>query len=123
MKGLFLNTWAPSTVDGAMPVTNMFGGGANDYLRDPDLARLVAKQRTIDGDDRIAVFAELAGANIATGALIPLYSPETVYVTDPSLSWKPRADGLFTFEDTAYSARTSTSADQPGPALPGPART
>ncbi|MCC2323045.1 ABC transporter substrate-binding protein [Cellulomonas xiejunii] len=101
MKGLFLNTWAPSTMDGDMPATNMFAGGANDYTKSAETATLVATQRTVSGEERVAVFAELAALNIDQGLLIPLYSPQTVYAIDPALGWTPRVDGLYAFADTS----------------------
>lgn len=102
MNGLFLNTWAPSTMDGDMPATNMFAGGANDYTNSPETAGLVELQRTVDGQDRVDVFGELASLNIEQGLIIPLYTPDLNYVSNLDLEWQARVDGLFTFDQTAF---------------------
>lgn len=102
MRGLFLNTWAPSTMDGDMPATNMFAGGANDYENSEETAALVSDQRQVGDQDRIDVFGELARMNLELGLLIPLYSPETIYAVNPALDWTPRVDGLFTLADASF---------------------
>ena len=35
IEGLYMNTWAPSTMDGDMPAENLFNGGQNDYAKLP----------------------------------------------------------------------------------------
>ncbi|GAA1636995.1 ABC transporter substrate-binding protein [Microbacterium flavum] len=102
MKGLYLNTWAPSTMDGDMPATNLFAGGQNDYAKSPETAALVAKQRTVAGDDRIAVFRALAEANFQGAYIVPLFTPEADYAVSPKVTWTPRVDGLFDLSDAAF---------------------
>jgi peptide/nickel transport system substrate-binding protein len=102
MKGLFLNTWAPSTMDGDMPVTNMFAGGQNDYAKSPETAALVAEQRTVDGAERLAVFEELATTNYESAFLIPLFTPEADYAVAPGIEWTPRVDGEFMLADVTF---------------------
>ncbi|ALJ20137.1 ABC transporter substrate-binding protein [Microbacterium sp. No. 7] len=102
MKGIFLNTWAPSTMDGDMPITNMFAGGQNDYAKSAETAALVDAQRRVEGADRDAVFQELAELNFAQAYLIPLFTPETAYAVAPGIEWTPRVDGLYSLADLTF---------------------
>lgn len=95
MKGIYLNTWAPSNMDGDSPTTNLFSGGANDYAKSADTAALVAKERTVSGASRAAVFQELWKLNVDQAFIIALYTPETDYAINKNISWTPRADGEF----------------------------
>lgn len=99
MQGLFLNTWAPSTMDGDMPATNFFCGGSNDYTHDEDACSLVEAQREVDEQPRIDIFGELAELNNEQGFIMPLYSPDNIYASNPDLDWEPRADGLYVLKD------------------------
>lgn len=101
MQGLFLNTWAPSTMDGDMPATNFFCDGSNDYTHDDEACALVDAQREVEDQDRIDVFGELAELNVEQGFIMPLYSPDNIYAVDPDLDWEPRADGLFVLKDAS----------------------
>ncbi|WP_183091813.1 MULTISPECIES: ABC transporter substrate-binding protein [Mycetocola] len=100
--GIYLNTWAPSTLDGDMPVTNLFAGGQNDYAKDAAAKDLVLKQRTVSGDERTAVFAELHKLNVEQAHIIGLYTPNTDYAVRDGITWKPRADGEFVIADITY---------------------
>lgn len=102
VRGLYLNTWAPSTMDGDMPVTNMFDGGANDYAKNPRLAPLVTRQRTVSGDARTAVFRQIFAANEQSAQIVGLYTPETDYAVNPDLNWIPRADGEYYLADASF---------------------
>ncbi|PPI27139.1 ABC transporter substrate-binding protein [Rathayibacter sp. AY1B5] len=102
VQGLYLNTWAPSTMDGDMPATNLFAGGQNDYAKSPELAALVEKQRTVTGDERVAVFGELAQANIDSAFIDPLFTPDADYAVAPGLDWTPRADGEYLLSDVRF---------------------
>lgn len=99
-KGIYLNTWAPSTMDGDMPVTNLFAGGQNDYAQAPETKALVMQQRGVDGAARIDVFRKLFSLNDQQAYIVGLYTPQTDYAVNPSLEWTPRADGEFYFGDT-----------------------
>ncbi|WP_157323932.1 ABC transporter substrate-binding protein [Nesterenkonia alkaliphila] len=101
LRGLFLNTWAPSTMDGDMPATNFFCGGSNDYTHDETACGLVEAQREVDEQERTDVFGELAELNIEQGFIMPLYSPDNIYAANPNLDWQPRADGLFVLKDAS----------------------
>ncbi|MFF2085648.1 ABC transporter substrate-binding protein [Nocardia sp. NPDC058176] len=100
--GIYLNTYAPSTMDGDAPIASMFGGQQNDYAMLPETAELVAKTRTVSGQDRIDVYRELFTVNDSKALLIGLYTPDTSYAVDPELTWKPRADGMITVDDTTF---------------------
>lgn len=102
MDGIYLNTWAPSTMDGDMPVTNLFSGGQNDYAKSPETAALVAEQRTVAGADRVEVFGRLAEANFAAAYLIPLFTPQADYAVAPGIEWTPRVDGEYFLGDVTF---------------------
>ena len=100
--GIFMNTWAPSTMDGDMPVTNLFGGGQNDYAANAEMAALVAAQRTVAGQDRVAVFQQLAQMNVDNAFINPLFTPDADYAVNSDINWKPRADGEFVLSDITF---------------------
>lgn len=102
MAGLYLNTWAPSTMDGDMPITNMFAGGQNDYAKSPDTAALVDEQRTVAGEERLAVFDRLAQTNFDSAYLIPLFAPVADYAVAPGIEWTPRVDGEYMLADVSF---------------------
>ncbi|MFI2363650.1 ABC transporter substrate-binding protein [Promicromonospora sp. NPDC019610] len=102
MEGLFLNTWAPTTMDADMPATNFFAGGQNDYARSPETQALVEEQRTVDGAEREAVFAELSEVNWDNAYLIPLYTPMADYAVSPDITWEPRVDGEYVLKDVTF---------------------
>jgi len=103
MQGIYLNTWAPSTVDGDLPLTDFYEtAGNNNYAQDPLTAELAAEQRGVTGDDRLEVFAELLSYSNEQGYFVPLYVPMNNYAADPDLDWTPRADGLFDFSQTVF---------------------
>ncbi|TGO06376.1 ABC transporter substrate-binding protein [Serinibacter arcticus] len=95
--GLYLNTYAPSQMDGDPVVEDFFAGGYNDYAMSPESAALVQATREVAGEERIAAYGDLMTFNIDNRQMIPLYVPETNYATTDGLAWAPRADGLFLF--------------------------
>ncbi|MFE3101493.1 ABC transporter substrate-binding protein [Nocardia tengchongensis] len=101
-KGLYLNTYAPSTLDGDAPVSSMFGGQQNDYAMLPATAALVAKTRTVSGPARINAYRELFQFNDARALLVGLYTPDTNYAVNPKLNWTPRADGMITVHAATF---------------------
>jgi peptide/nickel transport system substrate-binding protein len=102
IKGLYLNTWAPSTMDGDMPVTNLFAGGQNDYAKQAATKALVEEQRSFSGPERVAVFTKLNTLNQEQALILGLYTPNTDYAVNPDLNWTPRADGEFYLGDTSF---------------------
>jgi len=103
MKGIYLNTWAPSTLDGDLPLTDFFEtAGNNNYAQDPLTADLSVRQRGVEGEERQAVFAELLDYSNAQGYFVPLYVPANNYAAAGSLNWEPRADGLYDFTETSF---------------------
>ncbi|WP_168195324.1 ABC transporter substrate-binding protein [Cryobacterium sp. LW097] len=103
MEGIYLNTWAPSTVDGDLPLTDLYEpAGNNNYAQDPRTAELAAEQRGVEGESRLEVFSELLSYSNEQGYYVPLYVPMNNYAADPDLDWTPRADGLFDFTQTSF---------------------
>jgi peptide/nickel transport system substrate-binding protein len=101
--GIYLNTWAPSTVDGDLPLTDFYEpDGNNNYAQDPVTAELAAEQRGVTGEEREAVFAELLDYSNEQGYFVPLYVPMNNFAADPTLDWAPRADGLYDFTETSF---------------------
>ncbi|WP_454296102.1 ABC transporter substrate-binding protein [Salana multivorans] len=101
LAGMYLNTYAPSQMDGDPVIEDFFAGGFNDYAMSPESAELVQRTREVAGDERIAAYGELMRFNIEHTQMIPLYVPETNYATTEGLQWAPRADGLFVFHGSA----------------------
>ena len=97
IAGLYLNTYAPSQMDGDPVVEDFVAHGYNDYAMNPETPALVQATREVAGDERIAAYATLMEFNSANTQMIPLYVPETNYATTDGLVWEPRADGLFLF--------------------------
>lgn len=102
VKGLYLNTWAPSTMDGDMPATNLFAGGQNDYAKSAAAKKLVMAQREVSGPARTAEFAKLFTLNEQQAYILGLYTPDTDYAVNPDVNWTPRADGEFFLGDTSF---------------------
>lgn len=102
VKGLYLNTWAPSTMDGDMPVTNLFAGGQNDYAKLDSTAKLVKEQRKVDGQQRLSVFAALNKINVNQALILGLYTPSADYAVSSQIKWTPRADGEMVLSDVRF---------------------
>ncbi|MEV0079667.1 ABC transporter substrate-binding protein [Nocardia neocaledoniensis] len=100
--GIYLNTYAPSTMDGDAPIASMFGGQWNDYAMLPETQALVAETRTVAGQARIDVYRELFTLNDTKALLIGLYTPDASYAVDPALRWQPRADGMITVDAATF---------------------
>ncbi|WP_221584948.1 ABC transporter substrate-binding protein [Microbacterium sp. G2-8] len=101
--GIYLNTWAPSTVDGDLPLTDFYEpDGNNNYAQDPRTAELAVEQRGVVGEEREAVFRELLQYSNDEGYFVPLYVPMNSFATDPALQFTPRADGQFDFHETSF---------------------
>lgn len=97
LAGLYLNTYAPSQMDGDPVIEDFFAGGFNDYAMSPVTAEMVQKTREVSGQDRIDAYGELMRYNAENALMIPLYVPDTNYAMTPGLPWEPRSDGLFFF--------------------------
>ena len=101
LKGIYLNTWAPSTMDGDLPLTDFYEeAGNNNYAQDPKTAELAVKQRGFEGGGRLEVFEELLSYSNDNSYFIPLYVPANNFAVDGDLDWSPRADGLYDFSAT-----------------------
>ena len=101
MKGIYLNTWAPSTVDGDLPLTDFYEeAGNNNYAQDPKTAELAVDQRGVEGEDRLKVFKELLSYSNDNGYYVPLYTPANNFAVDKEVDWTQRADGLYDFSAT-----------------------
>ncbi|GAA3664942.1 ABC transporter substrate-binding protein [Microbacterium marinilacus] len=101
--GIYLNTWAPSTVDGDLPLTDFYEpDGNNNYAQDPRTAELAVEQRGVVGEERQAVFRELLQYSNDNGYFVPLYVPMNNFAADTSLDFVPRADGLFDLSETSF---------------------
>lgn len=101
LKGIYLNTWAPSTMDGDLPLTDFYEeAGNNNYAQDPKTAELAVKQRGFEGGERLQIFEELLSYSNDNSYFIPLYVPANNFAVDGDLDWAPRADGLYDFSST-----------------------
>ncbi|QLD11536.1 ABC transporter substrate-binding protein [Microbacterium oleivorans] len=103
MQGIYLNTWAPSTLDGDLPLTDFYEpAGNNNYAQDPVTTELAERQRGVEGAEREDVFAELLDYSNAQAYFVPLYVPANNFAAGGSLRWEPRADGLYDFTETSF---------------------
>ncbi|SDQ67323.1 ABC transporter substrate-binding protein [Microbacterium sp. cf332] len=103
MQGIYLNTWAPSTLDGDLPLTDFYEpAGNNNYALDPTTTQLAERQRGVEGAEREDVFAELLGYSNEQVYFVPLYVPANNFAAGSSLQWTPRADGLYDFTETSF---------------------
>lgn len=103
MQGVYLNTWAPSTLDGDLPLTDFYEtAGNNNYAQDPATAAWAAEQRGVEGDARQEVFAKLLDYSNTQGYFVPLYVPFNNFAAVSGLRWTPRADGLYDFTGTSF---------------------
>lgn len=101
LTGIYLNTWAPSTVDGDLPLTDFYEeAGNNNYAQDQKTAELAVQQRGVEGGERLEVFEELLTYSNEQGYFIPLYVPANNFAVDKDLDWVQRADGLYDFSAT-----------------------
>lgn len=97
MKGIYLNTYAPSQMDGDPVIEDFFAGGSNDYAELPETAKLVDETRRVSGQERIDVYGELMRYNAEHALIIPLYVPDTSFISTSGMDWEARTDGLFYF--------------------------
>lgn len=105
LRGLYLNTYAPSTVDGDVVVTDLFyPDGGNNYHEDPDCYPLVEKQQSTAGAEREAAYRELFELNRDRCHILPLFTPAYSYAISRGLEWRPRADGEFVLNTSAITA-------------------
>ncbi|WP_420733219.1 ABC transporter substrate-binding protein [Brevibacterium luteolum] len=100
-SGLYLNTYAPSQMDGDPVVEDVFGGGWNDYAMSDESKDLVQETRMSDGEERIRAYGDLMRFNVENTLLVPLYVPESSYAVSNRTEFVPRADDLFVFADVS----------------------
>ncbi|PPL16132.1 ABC transporter substrate-binding protein [Microterricola pindariensis] len=101
ISGLYLSYWSPSSMDGDVVVSQLLAGGPEDYARDPAFAELYLKQQSASESERASVFEEIWQRNAEVVSHVPLFSPSNNFAVNPSLSWKPAADGIFRASDVA----------------------
>ena len=56
----------------------------------------------VDGQDRVAVFQQLAKKNADNAFINPLFTPDADYAVNSDINWKPRADGEFVLSDITF---------------------
>ncbi|NHI16104.1 ABC transporter substrate-binding protein [Microbacterium excoecariae] len=101
-EGIYLNTWAPSTLDGDLPLTDLYEpDGNNNYAQDPRTEELAVEQRGVTGPEREEVFAELLQYSNDQVYFVPLYVPMNAFAVAADSGFTPRADGLFDFRETS----------------------
>ncbi|MGI6878585.1 ABC transporter substrate-binding protein [Microbacterium sp. gxy059] len=97
MPGIYLNTYAPSQMDGDPVIEDMFAGGYNDYAMEDETDELVDLTRETEGEERVEAYGDLMRYNEENSLLIPLYVPDTNFVVSDDVEFDPRADGLYLF--------------------------
>ena len=99
MKGIYLNTWAPSSMDGDVVLSDLLTKtGNNCYTPDPEIEKLYLKQQGDDSEARLADFAQIWKINTEQAYVLPLFTPNRSFAVNPKLTWQPAADGVFRFD-------------------------
>ncbi|WP_138466943.1 ABC transporter substrate-binding protein [Poseidonocella sp. HB161398] len=100
----FFSNWGSYGVgDVAFLLSNFFGGGADDLVKDPELVDwLTTGDTSADPAERDAVYQQ-ALAKIADEALVlPMYSFNVNYGLSPDLAFKPYPDEFARFWESSW---------------------
>lgn len=99
MKGIYLNTWAPSSMDGDVVLSDLLTKtGNNCYTPDADIEKLYLQQQGDDAEARLADFEKIWTINADKAYVLPLFTPNRSFAVSQDLSWQPAADGVFRFD-------------------------
>ncbi|OKI65572.1 hypothetical protein A6A27_24685 [Micromonospora sp. CB01531] len=99
ITGLYLQGWAPSSMDGDVVVSQLLAGGPEDYPHDPKMTQLYTQQQSAAADARAAVFEQIWTQNAQEAYHLPLYTGHYSYAVNSSLTWTPAADGIYRLTD------------------------
>ena len=93
---LYLGTWGSYSINDVSAILPVFfGGGPNDYARDPELQRLVQQGgATIDPDQRRIAYSALIRRETGQNDWLPLFTAVTTYATTRQLNFKPFPDEI-----------------------------
>jgi peptide/nickel transport system substrate-binding protein len=93
---LYMGSWGSysiNDVSAILPV--MFGGGADDYARDPELQRLIAEGgSTTDEEKRRTAYSAAIRRATEQAYWLPLHTYVTIYCFNKQLDFKPYRDEL-----------------------------
>lgn len=104
-KGVYLNTWAPSSMDGDVVLSDLFSAtGNNAYLPDDRIEELYLHQQGAEPEQRLTDFEEIWTINADQAYIHPLFTPNRSFAVDPGLTWEPAADGVFRFAAATLAA-------------------
>lgn len=107
MKGIYLNTWAPSSMDGDVVLSDLLTStGNNCYTPDAEIEKLYLKQQGDDAEARLADFAEIWQINTDKAYVLPLFTPNRSFAVSQDLNWQPAADGVFRFDTATLTANS-----------------
>ncbi|KAM9865681.1 HTH-type transcriptional regulator SgrR [Leucobacter aridicollis] len=104
VKGLYLNFWSPSSMDGDVVVSQLLAGGPEDYARNPDMAQRYLDQQAASEDARTAVFNDIWSWNAEHVSNVPLWQITNAYAASNTLDWTPAVDGIYRAVEIARSA-------------------
>lgn len=105
MKGIYLNTWAPSSMDGDVVLSDLFTStGNNCYTPDATIEKLYVDQQSASGDARLAMFKQLWTINAEKAYILPLFTPNRSFAVDSGLTWQPAADGVYRFASASLAS-------------------
>jgi peptide/nickel transport system substrate-binding protein len=93
---MFLGSWGSYSINDVSAILPVFfGGGPNDYARDPELERLVDRGgATIDPDKRRIAYSAFIRRETAAADWLPLFTSVTNYATTRQLAFKPSPDEI-----------------------------
>ena len=101
---LFLGSWGSYSINDVSAILPyFFGGGDNDYARDPDLQALIEQGGGITSPDKRRQYYRAAIKQIGEQALwLPLHTYVASYAFSRALNFKPSADELPRFYQASW---------------------
>lgn len=93
---LYLGTWGSYSINDASAILPVFfGGGGNDYTRDPAVEAAIDKaSSTTDTDQRRAAYSSAIKRITEQADWLPLFTNVTTYAMARTLNFKPSADEI-----------------------------
>lgn len=105
IKGIYLNFWSPSSMDGDVVVSQLLAGGPEDYARSPEMAQLYLDQQAANEETRPEVFKKIWEWNAEHVSNVPLWQITNAYAASSALDWTPATDGIYRAVEIGRSAQ------------------
>ncbi|MDQ4215210.1 ABC transporter substrate-binding protein [Microbacterium capsulatum] len=105
ITGLYLNAWAPSSMDGDVVVSQLLAGGPEDYARSPEMAKAYLDQQAAKADKRTDVFKGIWQWNATNVSNVPLWQNTNTYASVNTIDWSPAVDGIYRAAEVGRSGK------------------